>query len=161
MCRCGRGGEAHPGLAGWQEVFPLRLLLLPASLECFVPLTNTISSCAAMASSYDKVVKLACKPKPAPPKAKVSLVIHNPTGRGRTSRPHHPSHNHPSRQYMDPIIAATWSEDGAVHDVCKALSPRFREPNAIVCSSANSTLCPCHHICSHRSFSKHSSFYTP
>ncbi|KII87482.1 hypothetical protein PLICRDRAFT_43127 [Plicaturopsis crispa FD-325 SS-3] len=55
-------------------------------------------------SSFDKVVRLACKPKAAPPKAK----------------------------YLDPIIAATWSEDGAVHDVCKALSPRFREPNAIV-----------------------------
>lgn len=36
-------------------------------------------------------------------------------------------------QYLDTILAATWSEDGAVHDVCKALSPRFREPNAIVC----------------------------
>jgi len=35
-------------------------------------------------------------------------------------------------QYLDQIIAATWSEDGAVHDVCKALSPRFREPNVIV-----------------------------
>ena len=35
-------------------------------------------------------------------------------------------------QYIDPIIAATWSDDGAVHDVCKALSPRFREPNTIV-----------------------------
>ncbi|KAG5647842.1 hypothetical protein DXG03_007766 [Asterophora parasitica] len=55
-------------------------------------------------SSFDKVVKLACKPKPAPPKAK----------------------------YLDTIIAATWSDDGAVHDVCKALSPRFREPNAVV-----------------------------
>ncbi|EGN96722.1 hypothetical protein SERLA73DRAFT_75595 [Serpula lacrymans var. lacrymans S7.3] len=55
-------------------------------------------------SSYDKVVKLACKPKAAPPKAK----------------------------YLDPIIAATWSEDGAVHDVCRALVPRFREPNAII-----------------------------
>ncbi|KAF8518979.1 ANTH domain-containing protein [Hysterangium stoloniferum] len=55
-------------------------------------------------SSFDKVVKLACKPKAAPPKAK----------------------------YLDPIIAATWSEDGAVVDVCKALSPRFREPNAVV-----------------------------
>ncbi|KAF7370252.1 ENTH domain-containing protein [Mycena sanguinolenta] len=55
-------------------------------------------------SSFDKVVKLACKPKAAPPKAK----------------------------YLDPIIAATWDEGGAVHDVCKALSPRFREPNAIV-----------------------------
>ncbi|KAF9006012.1 ANTH domain-containing protein [Cyathus striatus] len=55
-------------------------------------------------SSFDKVVKLACKPKAAPPKAK----------------------------YLDPIIAATWSDDGAVHDVCKALAPRFREPNVIV-----------------------------
>ncbi|KAH8103846.1 ANTH-domain-containing protein [Cristinia sonorae] len=57
-----------------------------------------------MSSSYEKVVKLACKPKAAPPKSK----------------------------YLDPIVAATWSEDGAVHDVCKALSPRFREPNAVV-----------------------------
>ncbi|EKM50164.1 uncharacterized protein PHACADRAFT_105881 [Phanerochaete carnosa HHB-10118-sp] len=57
-----------------------------------------------MSTSYDKVVKLACKPKAAPPKPK----------------------------YLDPIIAATWSEDGAVHDVCRALMPRFREPNAIV-----------------------------
>ncbi|GLB41870.1 putative ANTH domain containing protein [Lyophyllum shimeji] len=55
-------------------------------------------------SSFDKVVKLACKPKAAPPKAK----------------------------YIDTIIAATWSDDGAVHDVCKALSPRFREPNVVV-----------------------------
>ncbi|EPT01060.1 hypothetical protein FOMPIDRAFT_1036411 [Fomitopsis schrenkii] len=55
-------------------------------------------------SSFEKVVKGACKPKPMPPKAK----------------------------YMDPILAATWSEDGAVHDVCRALIPRFREPNAVV-----------------------------
>ncbi|EJD07686.1 ANTH-domain-containing protein [Fomitiporia mediterranea MF3/22] len=55
-------------------------------------------------SSFDKTVKLACKPKAAPPKAK----------------------------YIDPIIAATYSEDGAVHDVCKALSPRLREPNVII-----------------------------
>ncbi|KAI0730938.1 ANTH domain-containing protein [Earliella scabrosa] len=55
-------------------------------------------------TSFEKTVKLACKPKAAPPKSK----------------------------YLDPIIAATWSEDGAVHDVCKALSPRFREPNVIV-----------------------------
>ncbi|KAF9054466.1 ANTH domain-containing protein [Panaeolus papilionaceus] len=59
-------------------------------------------------SSFDKVVKLACKPKAAPPKAK----------------------------YIDPIIAATWSEDGAVSDVCKALAPRIREPNAIVAFKA-------------------------
>ncbi|KAH6916038.1 ENTH domain-containing protein [Coprinopsis sp. MPI-PUGE-AT-0042] len=55
-------------------------------------------------SSFDKIVKLACKPKAASPKAK----------------------------YMDPIIAATWSDDGAVSDVCKALIPRIREPNHIV-----------------------------
>ncbi|KAI9062606.1 ANTH-domain-containing protein [Trametes sanguinea] len=55
-------------------------------------------------TSFEKTVKLACKPKAAPPKSK----------------------------YLDPIIAATWSEDGAVHDVCKALAPRFREPNVIV-----------------------------
>ncbi|KAI9433517.1 AP180 N-terminal homology domain-containing protein [Lactarius indigo] len=55
-------------------------------------------------SSFEKVVKNACKPKPTPPKSK----------------------------YVDPIIAATSSEDGAIHDVCKALSPRFREPNSIV-----------------------------
>ena len=43
-------------------------------------------------------------------------------------------------QYIDPIIAATWSDDGAVHDVCKALSPRIREPNAIVCTHTPSGL---------------------
>ncbi|KAG6864849.1 hypothetical protein C0991_006790 [Blastosporella zonata] len=55
-------------------------------------------------SSFDKVVKLACKPKAAAPKAK----------------------------YLDTIIAATWSDDGAIHDVCKALAPRFREPNTVI-----------------------------
>jgi len=53
--------------------------------------------------SFEKAVKGACKPKPNPPKSK----------------------------YLDPILAATWSEDGAVHDVCKALSPRFKEPNVL------------------------------
>ena len=38
----------------------------------------------------------------------------------------------PRFQYLDPIIAATWADEGAVSDVCKALAPRFREPNAIV-----------------------------
>ena len=73
-------------------------------------------------SSYDKVVKLACKPKAAPPKAKVLHLVHHPASSPVTR----------SSQYLEPIIAATWSDDGAVHDVCKALSPRFREPNAIV-----------------------------
>ncbi|KAG6833228.1 hypothetical protein H0H87_009849 [Tephrocybe sp. NHM501043] len=35
-------------------------------------------------------------------------------------------------KYVDTIIAATWSDDGAIHDVCKALAPRFREPNTVV-----------------------------
>ncbi|EIN09626.1 ANTH-domain-containing protein [Punctularia strigosozonata HHB-11173 SS5] len=55
-------------------------------------------------SHFDKIVKLACKPKAAPPKAK----------------------------YIDPILAGTYSEDGTVGDICRALQPRFREPNAIV-----------------------------
>ncbi|KIL69386.1 hypothetical protein M378DRAFT_69482 [Amanita muscaria Koide BX008] len=55
-------------------------------------------------SSFDKTVKLACKPKAAPPKAK----------------------------YLDPIVAATWADEGSVSDICRALAPRFREPNAIV-----------------------------
>ncbi|CCM00755.1 uncharacterized protein FIBRA_02795 [Fibroporia radiculosa] len=55
-------------------------------------------------SSFEKAVKGACKPKPNPPKAK----------------------------YLDPILNATWSEDGAVHDVCRALQPRFREPNTLI-----------------------------
>ena len=76
-------------------------------------------------SSFEKVVKNACKPKPAPPKSKVKpprfCLSTSPLTFG---------------QYIDPIIAATWSEDGAIHDVCKALAPRFREPNSIVsCSS--------------------------
>lgn len=73
-------------------------------------------------SSYEKVVKLACKPKSAPPKPKVFHILYL----------HHPPPNHLFK-YIDNIIAATWSEDGAVHDVCKALAPRFREPNSIVC----------------------------
>ncbi|OSX63827.1 hypothetical protein POSPLADRAFT_1179445, partial [Postia placenta MAD-698-R-SB12] len=55
-------------------------------------------------TSFEKAMKGACKPKPNPPKAK----------------------------YLDPILAATWSEDGAVHDVCRALAPRFKEPNVLI-----------------------------
>ena len=75
-------------------------------------------------SSFEKVVKNACKPKPTPPKSKVST----PCFSGGLTQLKPPL----SGQYVDPIIAATWSEDGAIHDVCKALSPRFREPNSIV-----------------------------
>ncbi|PWN48452.1 ANTH-domain-containing protein [Violaceomyces palustris] len=55
-------------------------------------------------STYDKVVKSATKPKPGPPKPK----------------------------YIDPIIATTFSSDGSLQDVCKALGQRLREPNATV-----------------------------
>lgn len=58
----------------------------------------------AIPRSFEKAMKGACKPKPNPPKAK----------------------------YLDPILAATWSEDGAVHDVCRALAPRFKEPNVLI-----------------------------
>ncbi|KZT25223.1 ANTH-domain-containing protein [Neolentinus lepideus HHB14362 ss-1] len=61
-------------------------------------------------SGFDKIIKGACKPKAAPPKSKASGHL----------------------GYVEPIIAATWSEDGAVGDVCKALSPKFKEPNAVV-----------------------------
>ncbi|KAF8329537.1 ANTH domain-containing protein [Cantharellus anzutake] len=54
--------------------------------------------------SFEKIVKLACKPKAAPPKPK----------------------------YLDPIIAATYDEEGVISDVCRALGNRLREPNAIV-----------------------------
>ncbi|KAJ7763678.1 hypothetical protein DFH07DRAFT_1018461 [Mycena maculata] len=56
------------------------------------------------ARSYEKVVKLACKPKVALPKDK----------------------------YLDRIIAATWDEAGAIYNVCKALSSLIGEPNLIV-----------------------------
>jgi hypothetical protein len=43
----------------------------------------------------------------------------------------------PFFQYLDPIIAATWADDGSISDVCKALVPRLREPNHIVRSASN------------------------
>jgi hypothetical protein len=42
------------------------------------------------------------------------------------------THVHLRVQYLEPIINATWDEEGGVEDVCRALQPRFREPNAIV-----------------------------
>ena len=75
-------------------------------------------------SSFDKTVKLACKPKAAPPKAKVILFLWEIDLIVVLTES--------TEQYLDPIIAATYSDDGAIHDVCRALSPRFREPNAIV-----------------------------
>ncbi|KAG9128264.1 hypothetical protein FRC07_002223, partial [Ceratobasidium sp. 392] len=55
-------------------------------------------------SSFEKVVKLACKPKAAAPKTK----------------------------YLEPLISATYADDGSIHDICKALAPKFKEPNAVI-----------------------------
>ena len=57
-----------------------------------------------MSNNYDKVVKMACKPKNANPKAK----------------------------YVDVLISATYSEDGSLNDIIRHLSLRLREPNAVV-----------------------------
>ncbi|KAH7335185.1 ANTH domain-containing protein [Rhizoctonia solani] len=55
-------------------------------------------------SSFEKLVKLACKPKGAAPKSK----------------------------YIDPLVSATYADDGSIHDICRALAPRFKEPNAVI-----------------------------
>ncbi|KAG9050413.1 hypothetical protein FS837_005486 [Tulasnella sp. UAMH 9824] len=58
---------------------------------------------------YEKVAKLACKPNATAPKLK----------------------------YVDPLIATTYSQDGAIYDVLKALAPRFKEHNANVLLKAS------------------------
>ncbi|EJD43849.1 ANTH-domain-containing protein [Auricularia subglabra TFB-10046 SS5] len=55
-------------------------------------------------SSFDKVVKLACKPKAAPPKSK----------------------------YIDPILAATYGDESTIHDLCRSLVPRLHESNPVI-----------------------------
>lgn len=35
-------------------------------------------------------------------------------------------------QYLDPIMAATYSEDGSLRDVCAALAVRLRDPSVVV-----------------------------
>jgi len=102
-------------------------------------------------STYEKVVKLACKPKAAPPKAKVCVLSSLVFFFQCCSKLIEAVHN----QYLDTILAATWSEDGAVHDVCKALSPRFREPNAIVRLPGNVTNEGVSLTSRHRLYSKH------
>lgn len=54
-------------------------------------------------SDYDKIVKLACKPKNAPPKAK----------------------------YLDALIAGTFDQN-STDQIARALAQRLREPNGIV-----------------------------
>lgn len=114
----GRGGRRAMGTASWdeQQTCPIWNLSrggiwswwcrprVPTCARTRLPPPSLPPSSTSAMSSFEKAVKGACKPKPMPPKAK----------------------------YMDPILAATWSEDGAVHDVCRALIPRFREPNVTV-----------------------------
>ncbi|KAL7420669.1 hypothetical protein Q5752_004620 [Cryptotrichosporon argae] len=57
-----------------------------------------------MSNNYDKIVKLACKPKNAPPKDK----------------------------YINSLVSATFQDDGALADISRSLSLRLREPNAVI-----------------------------
>ncbi|WWC92002.1 uncharacterized protein L201_006956 [Kwoniella dendrophila CBS 6074] len=65
-----------------------------------------------MSHNLDKIVKLACKPKNAPPKAK----------------------------YIEVLIAATFSEDGSLQDIVRSLSLRLREANGVVVFKALLTI---------------------
>jgi hypothetical protein len=71
------------------------------------------------AQNIDKVVKLACKPKNAPPKPKVS-VFSNVIGGWLI------------KQYVDVLVAATYSDDGSLNTACAALAMRLREQNGVV-----------------------------
>lgn len=55
-------------------------------------------------SRYEKLIKEATKPKPGAPKAK----------------------------YIDPIIASSFSQDGSLQDMCKALSSRLNDSSSLV-----------------------------
>ncbi|KAL1405247.1 hypothetical protein Q8F55_008873 [Vanrija albida] len=61
---------------------------------------------------YEKIVKLACKPKNAPPKAK----------------------------YLDALIAATYSDDAPLHEITRALAERLRDNNPVIVFKALLTL---------------------
>ncbi|OXB36061.1 hypothetical protein LQV05_005497 [Cryptococcus neoformans] len=56
------------------------------------------------AQSFDKIVKLATKPKNAPPKAK----------------------------YIDPLIAATYADDSSINEIAILLAQRLRDTNGVV-----------------------------
>lgn len=55
-------------------------------------------------SRYEKLIKEATKPKPGAPKAK----------------------------YIDPIIASSFSQDGSLQDMCRALSSRLNDSSSLV-----------------------------
>nr|ODN81404.1 hypothetical protein L203_05663 [Cryptococcus depauperatus CBS 7841] len=65
-----------------------------------------------MAQNYDKIVKLACKPKNAPPKAK----------------------------YIDALISATYADNGSIIDIARSIALRLRDQNGIVVFKALLTL---------------------
>ncbi|WVQ83725.1 hypothetical protein IAT38_005869 [Cryptococcus sp. DSM 104549] len=62
--------------------------------------------------NYDKIVKLACKPKNALPKSK----------------------------YIDVLIAATYADDNSLNEIIRSLSVRLRETNGVVVFKALLTL---------------------
>jgi len=35
-------------------------------------------------------------------------------------------------EYLDPVIAATYGDDGTLQEVCRALAPKLQEANVIV-----------------------------
>ena len=72
--------------------------------------------------NLDKVVKLACKPKNAPPKPKVSPKRCYVYSWSQAD----------GGQYVDVLVAATYSDDGSLNDICRSLSLRLRETNGVV-----------------------------
>lgn len=54
--------------------------------------------------SYAKLIKEATKPKPGAPKAK----------------------------YIDPVIASSFTQDGSLQDICRAIAGRLGESNSLV-----------------------------
>lgn len=101
-------------------------------------------------SNFDKIVKLACKPKNAPPKSKVSRLSCIPGSMpslrisltfslslGLSQVVCRVSHIPRSpfealSDWCSTLIAATFSDDGSLNDIIRSLSLRLREPNAVV-----------------------------
>ncbi|WVF67385.1 hypothetical protein IAT40_002141 [Kwoniella sp. CBS 6097] len=96
-----------------------------------------------MSHNYDKIVKLACKPKNAPPKAKyIECVMINLSVTMLTC----PDSTqicmltHNSGCFPSVLIAASYSDDGSLQDIIRSLSLRLREANAVVVFKALLTL---------------------
>ena len=89
-----------------------------------------------MSNNYDKIVKLACKPKNAPPKAKVSSLTQYATGTIADTSMSSAYLSDQSNTVLTSsvLVSATYSDDGSLTDIIRALSLRLREPNAVVCT---------------------------